>query len=132
MLLTTLTLAATLKIDCPPFIESRQQLLSSQPEWQAVNRDEMGTRNMSLSHRLDKLGLFDGNPDDRAQLKPDNGDHDEIHYWTLDRDNRRPFYLVCHYQNSVITLQQALPRGIRDCRVNITDRHQLHGLICRK
>lgn len=132
MLLTTLALAATLQFDCPATIASRQQLQTPQPGWQAVSRNEHGEPGEALSHRLDRLSLFDGDPDARAQLKPDNGDSDEIHYWSQLDSSLRPLYLVCHYYNSAITLQQALPASIRYCRLNQRDRHTLLGLVCRK
>ncbi|HEH9427268.1 TPA: hypothetical protein SIA29_002176 [Aeromonas sobria] len=131
MLLTTLALAASLQFDCPPAIEVSQQLLAPQQGWQAVTRNASGEQRNSLSLRLDNLALFDGDPAELAQLKPDNGDSDEIHYWSQLDSSLRPLYLVCRYQNSAITLQQALPRGISYCRVNQHDRYTLFGLICR-
>ncbi len=131
MLLTTLALAASLQFDCPPAIEVSQQLLTPQQGWQAVTRNANGEQRDSLSLRLDNLALFDGDPADQAQLKPDNGDNDETHYWSQLDGSQRPLYLVCHYQHSAITLQQALPAGISYCRVNQRDRYTLFGLICR-
>ncbi|CAJ1919121.1 hypothetical protein HLBENOHH_04165 [Aeromonas dhakensis] len=131
MLLTALALSATLQFDCPATIETRQQLLGTTQEWQAVTRNELGEQHQPLRHRLENLALFDGDPDERAQLKPDNGDSHAIHYWSLDRHNPRPFYLVCHYQETAITLQQALPAGIGYCRVNQPAPYDLRGLICR-
>ena len=131
MLLTTLALATSLQFDCPPAIEVSQQLLTPQQGWQAVTRNANGEQRDSLSLRLDNLALFDGDPAELAQLKPDNGDNDETHYWSQLDSSQRPLYLVCHYQHSAITLQQALPVGIRYCRVNQRDRDTLVGLICR-
>ena len=131
MLLTTLALAASLQFDCPSAIEVSQQLLTPQQGWQAVTRNASGEQRDSLSLRLDKLALFDGDPADQAQLKPDNGDNDETHYWSQLESSLRPLYLVCRYQHSAITLQQALPAGISYCRVNQRDRYTLFGLICR-
>ena len=132
MLLTALAVSASLQFDCPPAIDTRQQLLSQPLGWQAVARNNQGEAGQTLSHRLDNLALFDGDPGELAQLKPDNGDNDETHYWSLDSRNPRPFYLVCHYGGTAITLQQALPPGINYCRVNQTDHDQLRGLICRQ
>lgn len=131
MLLTTLALAASLQFDCPPAIEVSQQLLTPQQGWQAFTRNDDGKQDETLSHRLDNLALFDGDPADQAQLKPDNGDNDETHYWSQLDGSQRPLYLVCRYQHSAITLQQALPAGISYCRVNQRDRYTLFGLICR-
>ncbi|HEA3131796.1 TPA: hypothetical protein RVR73_003124 [Aeromonas hydrophila] len=131
MLLTALALSATLQFDCPATIETRQQLLGTTQGWQAVTRNELGEQHQPLRHRLENLSLFDGDPDERAQLKPDNGDSHTIHYWSLDRHNPRPFYLVCHYQETAITLQQALPAGLGYCRVNQPAPYDLRGLICR-
>lgn len=131
MLLTALALSATLQFDCPATIETRQQPLGTPQRWQAVTRNELGEQHQPLRHRLENLSLFDGDPDERAQLKPDNGDSHAIHYWSLDRHNPRPFYLVCHYQETAITLQQALPAGIGYCRVNQPAPYDLRGLICR-
>lgn len=131
MLLTTLALAASLQFDCPPAIEVSQQLLTPQQGWQAFTRNDDGKQDETLSHRLDNLALFDGDPAELAQLKPDNGDNDETHYWSQLDGSQRPLYLVCHYQHSAITLQQALPAGISYCRVNQSDRYTLFGLICR-
>lgn len=131
MLLTALALSATLQFDCPATIETRQQPLGTPQGWQAVTRNELGEQHQPLRHRLENLSLFDGDPDERAQLKPDNGDSHAIHYWSLDRHNPRPFYLVCHYQETAITLQQALPAGIGYCRVNQPAPYDLRGLICR-
>ncbi|MGL5497545.1 STY0301 family protein [Aeromonas sobria] len=131
MLLTTLALAASLQFDCPPAIEVSQQLLTPQQGWQAVTRNASGEQRDSLSLQLDNLALFDGDPAELAQLKPDNGDNDEAHYWSQLESSLRPLYLVCRYQHSAITLQQALPAGISYCRVNQRDRYTLFGLICR-
>jgi hypothetical protein len=131
MLLTTLALAASLQFDCPPAIEVSQHLLTPQQGWQAVTRNANGEQRDSLSLRLDNLALFDGDPAELAQLKPDNGDNDETHYWSQLESSLRPLYLVCRYQHSAITLQQALPAGISYCRVNQRDRYTLFGLICR-
>ncbi|WP_337077306.1 STY0301 family protein [Aeromonas dhakensis] len=131
MLLTALALSATLQFDCPATIETRQQPLGTPQGWQAVTSNELGEQHQPLRHRLENLALFDGDPDERAQLKPDNGDSHAIHYWSLDRHNPRPFYLVCHYQETAITLQQALPAGIGYCRVNQPAPYDLRGLICR-
>ncbi|HDZ8834504.1 STY0301 family protein [Aeromonas dhakensis] len=131
MLLTALALSATLQFDCPATIETRQQPLDTTQEWQAVTRNELGEQHQPLRHRLENLALFDGDPDERAQLKPDNGDSHAIHYWSLDRHNPRPFYLVCHYRETAITLQQALPAGLGYCRVNQPSPYDLRGLICR-
>ncbi|MEG0009650.1 MAG: STY0301 family protein [Aeromonas sp.] len=132
MLLMAMALGASLQFDCPPQIESRQQLLSTPAGWQGMSRDASGQPSERLSHRLDNLSLFDGDPAELAQLKPDNGDSSETHYWSLDKSNTHPFYLVCHYQDSAIRLQQALPSGISYCRVNETSPYQLIGLVCRK
>lgn len=131
MLLTALALSATLQFDCPATIETRQQLLGTTQGWQAVTRNELGEQHQPLRHRLENLSLFDGDPDERAQLKPDNGDSHAIHYWSLDRHNPRPFYLVCHYRETAIILQQALPAGLGYCRVNQPAPYDLRGLICR-
>ncbi|WP_054543966.1 STY0301 family protein [Aeromonas dhakensis] len=131
MLLTALALSATLQFDCPATIETRQQPLGTPQRWQAVTRNELGEQHQPLRHRLENLALFDGDPDERAQLKPDNGDSHAIHYWSLDRHNPRPFYLVCHYRETAITLQQALPAGLGYCRVNQPAPYDLRGLICR-
>lgn len=131
MLLTALALSATLQFDCPATIETRQQLLGTTQGWQAVTRNELGEQHQPLRHRLENLALFDGDPDERAQLKPDNGDSHAIHYWSLDRHNPRPFYLVCHYRETATTLQQALPAGLGYCRVNQPAPYDLRGLICR-
>ncbi len=74
MLLTTLALAASLQFDCPATIETRQQLLTPRQGWQAFTRNDDGKPDETLSHRLDNLALFDGDPAELAQLKPDNGD----------------------------------------------------------
>ncbi|HDX8644244.1 STY0301 family protein [Aeromonas dhakensis] len=131
MLLTALALSATLQFDCPATIETRQQLLGTAQGWHTVTRNELGEQHQPLRHRLENLALFDGDPDERAQLKPDNGDSHAIHYWSLDRHNPRPFYLVCHYRETAITLQQALPAGLGYCRVNQPAPYDLRGLICR-
>lgn len=131
MLLMALALGASLQFDCPPRIASHQQLLAPTAGWQGVSRDWEGKPSQTLHHRLVALALFDGEPGELAQLKPDNGDSDAIHYWSLRGDGVRPLYLVCHYQDSAITLQQPLPSGITYCRVNQTDWGP-SGLICRQ
>lgn len=132
MLLMALALSTSLQFDCPPQIESRQQLLTRPQGWQEMTRDLAGQPSQSLHHRLDNLSLFDGEPGELAQLKPDNGDSQETHFWSLDGSQTRPLYLVCHYRDSAITLQQALPPGLRYCRVNETSPYELLGLICRQ
>ena len=125
MLLTALALSATLQFDCPPGIETRQQLLTTPEGWQGLSRDPEGKPSQTLSHRLANLALFDGEPGELVQLKPDNGDSDEIHYWSLLGSSLRPLYLVCHYQDSALTLQQALPLGTKCAEDD--NRQQLAG-----
>lgn len=66
MLLTALALSASLQFDCPPAIDTRQQLLSQPRGWQAVARNNQGEAGQTLSHRLDNLALFNGDPGELA------------------------------------------------------------------
>ena len=53
------------------------------------------------------IALFDGNPKEQAMLKPDNGDQQADKYvYTLDKKNKRGYWLTCQYPGAEMPLQQ--------------------------
>lgn len=54
------------------------------------------------------LDLFDGHPDEMAQLKPDNGDMPTNHpaVWTTNDITPRAYWMVCNYDKNIRYLRR--------------------------
>ena len=132
MLLALTTLISSLTFSCPPAITTQQQVAESGPAgWKAVARDSGGNPVSLVQNALERLSLFDGEPGELADLKPDNGDSEhEAAYWSqLDGSQ---LYLVCHYRGTEVTLQQPLPAAIASCQVKQRDPFHITGLRCQQ
>lgn len=55
------------------------------------------------------IDLFDGHPDEMAQLKPDNGDTRKLNepaVWTTADISPRAYWMVCNYDKSIRYLRR--------------------------
>jgi hypothetical protein len=101
--LTAPALAAE-PLRCPPHIQLTPQVAITPPAG-------FTARALPEYHWLTGADLFDGNPDERVQLKPDRiGQTDR---WDL--DPARAHTLACLYEGTDMTLTAALPLGTRRC-----------------
>lgn len=98
------------ELSCPSRLVTDQKIKPTPKGW-AVGKSP-------FSPVLSGVGIYDGPPEDMADLVPDNVESDDtFSEWTLDANNKRAYWLECRYAYTNLTLSQALPKGIKNCRV---------------
>jgi hypothetical protein len=83
-------------------------------------------------HALERASLFDGTPDEMADLVPDNVDETGANAdWAVPPANERDrdYTLVCHYKGTPKTNDIPLPDSVKSC-AQIT-KHARVAVICR-
>ena len=116
------TLSAADSVHCPPTIAVKQQLAAPVPGW-SVTSDGM-------PHQLAGLTFFDGKPEDKASLAPDNNvvvKGKSVASWTFDVSGRA-IWVACQYASTNVLLTRELARGTRECAVNYTTGVTIVGL----
>jgi hypothetical protein len=98
---------------CPKEVHTDQKLRAPVPGWRTFLNKE------NERHDLHKIFLYDGRPEEMANLKPDNGDDPQGHgwEWTLYPTDGRRIWEVCVYDDTSIRLSKELPASVRKCRV---------------
>jgi hypothetical protein len=114
-----------LRYPCPERIKTEQTAASpGQPFRTYLDRPDGG-------NRLVYINLYDGPPEERANLIPDNTDSDQSAVWTLAPNAERAYWMVCIYQNTWAKLARPLPRGLKYCRVQTDSQgREPVGLSC--
>ncbi len=96
-------------VSCPMRIVVAQELTTPQAGW-TEGADELPTE-------LAGISVFDGPPEERADLVPDDGmDTDEARtdVWNLTQ-NDRGYWLTCRYSSTTVTLTRRLPATVTRC-----------------
>jgi len=115
-LLASLNIHA-LEIRCPEKIITTQTLAKQESSWQEF------VRPISLSgvdennwSRLSRISLYDGDPKDIAELKPDD-ESAQKSAWSFTEPSlaNRPIYVSCVYSSTRIEFIKALPLNIKKC-----------------
>jgi hypothetical protein len=127
LLVQGLTLAAGCSkaadlFQCPAQVDVRQQINVLPPGWSVVLDD--------LPHRLAGITFFDGKPEDKASLAPDNetkANGKSISTWIFSGGNR-PVWVACRYAGTAVTLARELPKLIQACSLTYNLRQTLGGL----
>jgi hypothetical protein len=105
---------------CPDSITTQQAAVAPSPGWTVFARDPWGNAGspgtVKLKSGLSKIELYDGEPKEIADLKPDN----EIDTWTFGKPQPgdRPTFMACVYGDTHVRLVKELPKGIRKCRAS--------------
>jgi len=108
---------------CPETIEVTQSIKHTPKGW-SVDYEHR-------PHYLTTISVSDGHPSELAILKPDNGDSDELAYWTLDPHNTRPYWVTCSYLGTSAVLQKQLPQNISGCRAFMDQKCGVPDITCK-
>ena len=96
-------------VSCPMAIEVEEKLVAPQPGW---TEGQSG-----LPTELAGISVFDGPPEELAELVPDDGAHAgdmRSDIWNLPR-NDRGYWLTCRYSSTTVTLTRQLPATVTRC-----------------
>jgi hypothetical protein len=107
--------AAAFDIACPGKIVTSQKLMERAPGWKEFVRPDGGAKPRRWS-RVSRIDLYDGDPKEIAQLKPDDEDAKEDS-WSFNAPSppERPLYMACVYFDTRIQFIKALPLNVRKC-----------------
>jgi hypothetical protein len=103
--------AALADVSCPMEIDVEEKIAAPQAGW---------TEGLSgLPTELAGISVFDGPPEEVAQLVPDDGADaadTRSDIWNLPK-NDRGYWLTCRYSSTTVTLTRQLPATVTRCEV---------------
>jgi hypothetical protein len=89
------------------------------PTQKADVPDGWAVREQGETHWLDGASVFDGPPEEQADLVPDNENAaPSAAVWTLDPKSERGYWLACRYEGTETTLAAKVPTGAKKCAVS--------------
>jgi hypothetical protein len=103
--------AALADVSCPMKADVEEKLAAPQAGW---TEGQSG-----LPTELAGISVFDGPPEELADLVPDDGvDAADAHsdIWNLPK-NERGYWLTCRYSSTTVTLTRQLPATVTRCEV---------------
>lgn len=93
---------------CPEEIETTQKIAKTEIGWDVVADPQYNAI-------LEGISLYDGNPKELADLKPDNVETDDIDLsWDFGATMKN-LWLRCNYAHTRLTVAKKLPDGYRKC-----------------
>lgn len=101
--------AALADVSCPLKVDVEEKLAASQPGW---TEGQSG-----LPTELAGMSVFEGPPEDLADLVPDDGTEAadaRTDIWNLPK-NDRGYWLTCRYSSTTVTLTRQLPATVTRC-----------------
>jgi hypothetical protein len=101
--------SALADVGCPMKIEVSQSLAAPQEGWTG-GQDKLPTE-------LAGISVFDGPPEQLADLVPDDGvetGDTRSDIWNLPK-NERGYWLTCRYSSTTVTLTRQLPATVTRC-----------------
>jgi hypothetical protein len=109
MFVAALPAVALADVSCPMKVDVEEKLAAPQAGW---------TEGLSgLPTELAGISVFDGPPEDLAELVPDDGTDAadaRSDIWNLPR-NDRGYWLTCRYSSTTVTLTRQLPPTVTRC-----------------
>ena len=108
---------------CPDVVNVNQALSAPIAGWTATLDD--------TPLRLARVTFYDGPPEERASLVPDQTRRDagqEIETWHLTPSTNRQIWIACGYANTGVMLAQSLPRTTRSCSVTYILKQSVAGM----
>lgn len=104
--------ASAENLRCPDSIVV-QENVTKLPEGWFAHGDE-------VPHRLMRVGFFDGNPKERAELAPEKETRKRgkrYAVWRLDAATAKNVWISCSYGRTAMTLVQPVPKPYTKCTV---------------
>lgn len=116
--------AADWKASCPATVSTTQSVGGAlPPEWSSYGRSPSavlsappGTAIAGISSPV-SISVFDGPPQDMADLVPDNPNARRPQ-WRFAKDRKRDIWLVCNYSDTRMKLARKVPASVRMCAVD--------------
>jgi len=102
-------LAAAAAPSCPAVLESQQSLPGAPEGWSVVP--------LRQAQRLMAISLFDGPPEDGAELKPEASHGGQRQVWRFDTAAPRGIWLGCRYDGSRLMLTRRIEPAPRICEL---------------
>ncbi len=112
--------AHAFEFQCPETITTKQIAAAPAPGWSPFVRDPWGNagnpESVTVKSTFSKIELYDGEPKDIADLKPDN----EIDTWTFGKPQPgdRPIFMACVYGDTQARMVRELPKKLKQCRAS--------------
>lgn len=123
-------LAAPMTFECPLEIKTTQSLTGEAPKgW-------VGSLENRYPQTLRGVSVFDGPPQDHADLVPDDESPQastKPAVWTFYKDKERSIWLGCAYSGTTFIMAKELPRSLTRCQTlqSKTRPPSDLGLICQ-
>jgi hypothetical protein len=108
---------------CPDTIAVNQALSKPIAGW-TVTLDDAPIR-------LAGVTFYDGSPDERASLVPDQIRQDagqEFATWRFTPSAKRQIWVACGYANTAVMLTRSLPQATRSCTVTYVPKQRVAGM----
>jgi hypothetical protein len=102
--------SARADVSCPMKIEVEEKLAAPQSGW---TEGQSG-----LPTELAGISVFDGPPEELAELVPDDGTDAadaRTDIWNLPKSDRS-YWLICRYSSTTVTLTRQLPASVTRCQ----------------
>lgn len=116
--------AAEWKLACPAPISTTQSVGGTlPPEWTSFARSPAAMvpappgAAVAVNANAISVSLFDGPPQELADLVPDNPSSRRPR-WTLAKERKRDSYVVCNYADTRMKLARKVPAEVRSCAVD--------------
>lgn len=116
--------AADWKASCPASVSTTQSVGGTlPPDWSSYARAPSAVLNAPPGTAIAgnsspiSISVFDGPPQDMADLVPDNPNAKRPR-WTFAKDRKRDIWLVCNYADTRMKLARKVPASARSCLVD--------------
>lgn len=92
---------------CPESVETTQSLVFTPEGWRSLSDK---TKDIQP---LERMTIFDGNPEEKASLVPDNEGAQQDLTWT--NHTLKGFWMACSYSQTTARLIREIPRTVKKC-----------------
>lgn len=96
-------------IQCPANVTLRPHSTAILTEWHVIAEAEV--------HELENVRFFDGDPEQEAELVPDESTVQRS-VWNFVGDGKRHIWVACSYKATTLMLARQLPMSVRRCVSN--------------
>lgn len=107
--------ADALEISCPEKIVTTQKLVGRAKGWKEFVRPD-GTLSRRNYSYVSGIGIYDGDPREIVELKPDDEMAKE-ETWSFNKptSSKRPLYMACAYFETRVQFIRTLPPSVKKC-----------------
>jgi len=123
------------EVVCPEFIETNQVLATPVQGFVPFLR-QGHAKTVALNNRVAGVELYSGDPNDLAELVPDNVDDNDFPkggvQWSLDpaSQDKYPIYVSCTYSQTVVRLVKMVRTKVNACKYNLPTHDAPTKVVC--